>query len=470
MPQRTSPLLGARRGGSRWDDWDDAPCTDHVPPKRSLRLAATVAFVATGALGAALSAVAGDTVATYVEEAPTGISADAPPEPAGDGAPIGEAPPPEASAEPVPSEAPNPAPPPADPLAEPEIVSELAPPADAPAAEASAPPDLPAADASAPPAGSDAAPAAAQPSARTSPAVRSKRGHNARGRAKVRRRVRAERLMHARTRPPQGASVLEPEASVPGVDATVWLHRSLPDPTPPSKRLSRSFARQLRTQSRLFKADWAFVLGVLRARGRTGAAPATPAELRQLATRLGGVSEEDEREAARAIDGRDEFADRAAALARYHRAVGLPSLVRGLEWAKPRLETKLLRDDRVGTYDGGRSDIHAGLVDVRVLVLMAYLAETYDEVTVSSLKSGHRLYSRPGVVSAHVYGLAVDVSALGGEPIAGNQEPGGLTEDAVRNILLLPPELMPRQVISLLGLGGPSFPLGDHGDHIHVGY
>jgi hypothetical protein len=25
-------------------------------------------------------------------------------------------------------------------------------------------------------------------------------------------------------------------------------------------------------------------------------------------------------------------------------------------------------------------------------------------------------------------------------------------------------------VISLLGLGGPSFPLGDHGDHIHVGF
>jgi len=25
-------------------------------------------------------------------------------------------------------------------------------------------------------------------------------------------------------------------------------------------------------------------------------------------------------------------------------------------------------------------------------------------------------------------------------------------------------------VISLLGLGGPSFPLRDHGDHIHVGY
>jgi hypothetical protein len=91
-------------------------------------------------------------------------------------------------------------------------------------------------------------------------------------------------------------------------------------------------------------------------------------------------------------------------------------------------------------------------------------------VTVSSLTSGHRVYSRPGVVSAHTYGLAVDIAALGGRPIAGNQEPEGLTERAVRNILLLPAELAPQQVISLLGLGGASFPLADHGDHIHVGY
>ena len=101
---------------------------------------------------------------------------------------------------------------------------------------------------------------------------------------------------------------------------------------------------------------------------------------------------------------------------------------------------------------------------------MKYLAETYGQVTVSSLFSGHRLYARPGVVSAHIYGHAIDISALGDLPIQGHQEPGGITEKAVRAILLLPVEMQPRQVISLLGLGGPSFPLADHDDHIHVGY
>jgi hypothetical protein len=80
------------------------------------------------------------------------------------------------------------------------------------------------------------------------------------------------------------------------------------------------------------------------------------------------------------------------------------------------------------------------------------------------------LYSRPGVISAHIPGHAVDIAALGGTPIAGHQAPGGLTERAVREILFAPAEIMPRQVISLLGMGGPSFPMGDHGDHIHIGF
>jgi hypothetical protein len=105
-----------------------------------------------------------------------------------------------------------------------------------------------------------------------------------------------------------------------------------------------------------------------------------------------------------------------------------------------------------------------------VAVVVEYLAESFGQVTVSCLVSGHRLYARPGVVSAHIYGHAADVSSIGGESIAGNQQPGSVTEKAVRDLLLLPGGLVPRQVISLLGLGGPSFALADHYNHIHVGY
>jgi hypothetical protein len=74
------------------------------------------------------------------------------------------------------------------------------------------------------------------------------------------------------------------------------------------------------------------------------------------------------------------------------------------------------------------------------------------------------------VISAHIPGHAVDIAALGGVSIQGNQQPGGITERAVREILFVPGEIMPRQVISLLGMGGPSFPMGDHHDHIHLGW
>ncbi len=168
--------------------------------------------------------------------------------------------------------------------------------------------------------------------------------------------------------------------------------------------------------------------------------------------------------------GGPDFAREAIALRNYNRAVGLRSLVEGFEAAKPRLQRMTLRDKRMSIYAGGRLDIALGRTDVRVIVLLRYLAEAHGQVTVSSLTTGHRLYARPGVISAHIYGLAVDVAALDEKSIYGNQEPGGITEQAVKNILRLPAELQPKQVISLLGLGGPSFPLADHDDHIHVGY
>ena len=226
-----------------------------------------------------------------------------------------------------------------------------------------------------------------------------------------------------------------------------------------------------RQEAKSAEVSWSLVLAVLRAQGHTGHVPATPAELRLLSRRLAvfgaGASPT---EAVRALSGSASFAEKAVALANYNRAVGLYSLVTGLKEAKPRLERLVLDDPRVDIYAGGRDDISKGLIDVRVIVLIRYLTASFGQASVSSLHAGHRLYARPGIVSAHVYGLAVDVSALGETSIAGHQDPGGITERAVQSILLLPAELQPQQVISLLGLGGPSFPLSDHADHIHVGY
>jgi hypothetical protein len=263
----------------------------------------------------------------------------------------------------------------------------------------------------------------------------------------------------------------EPEADEPNVAATVWLYRDLPDPTPPSRRLKPSFARQLMRVSKRNHVDWALTLAVLRADGQLGTVPASKARLMELTQKLARRhSNRDAWASVLSIEGRTGFADRTVALQNLYRALGLQTLVHGYDWAKPRLEKQVLNDKRISIYPGGRSDIQRHRVNVRVLALLAYLAEAHGQVTVSCLLTGHGLYARPGVVSAHIYGEAVDISALGGVSIYGNQQPGGVTEKAVRNILLLPVELRPKQVISLLGMGGPSFALADHYDHIHVGY
>ena len=261
----------------------------------------------------------------------------------------------------------------------------------------------------------------------------------------------------------------EPEIDVvPGYgEPTIWLNRALPDPTPPSARLTRTFAHQLVSASKSHGADWAAVLGVLRAQGERGSVPASITELDTIAARLG---KQKAWRGALALSGRTGFADSAEALADLYRAVGIETLITGYEASKDRLAKRLLGADDVWIYGGGRDDIAAGRIDVRILVVITYLKQRHGSVTVSCLFAGHRKFSRPGVVSAHTYGHAVDVAAVGEISIAGHQQPGGITEAAVRSLLLLPTELQPQQVISLLGLGGPSFPLRDHGDHIHVGF
>ena len=262
---------------------------------------------------------------------------------------------------------------------------------------------------------------------------------------------------------------LDGEADLPG--ATVWLYRAAPDPTPPAARLRMGFARELVADSRQAHVDWALALAVLRAGGHTGRVPATSSETKALTLRLSSLGgSKNGWAAALSYSSDTSFADHVVALRHYYRAVGMASLVYGLLSQKRDLEDQVLHDKRLLIYPGGRNDVASHKVDVRVLAVMLYLADTFHEVTVSCLISGHRLYARPGVISAHIYGRAVDVAALNGISIYGHQQPGGITEQGVRALLMLPGGMLPAQIISLLGLGGPSFPLADHYNHIHVGY
>jgi hypothetical protein len=255
------------------------------------------------------------------------------------------------------------------------------------------------------------------------------------------------------------------------------LRASLPDPLPPARRLDADFAKRLERVAERSGVAWELMLAVLRARGRNDRIPASRERLRALARRLAGLgARKHPRRAVRRLAAAREparrrgFVQRVVALAHYNRAVRLAGLVRGLKAVKKRLVRRVLGSRRLSIYGGGRADVESGFTDVRVLVLLLYLSSRSSEVTVSSLTTGHGFLTASGNVSLHSHGRAVDIAAMNGTPILGNQGPGGLTERTLRNIMLLPKRLQPTELISLFELGGPSFALADHADHIHVGY
>jgi hypothetical protein len=255
---------------------------------------------------------------------------------------------------------------------------------------------------------------------------------------------------------------------------------------PAARRLDAAFAARLERIAGRAGVAWELTLAVLRVRGMDGEIPATRAQLRRLVRRLARLGARTDprgavRRLAKAAPSAAElgprlltreptFVERVVALTHYNKAVGLVGLVRGLEAVKEKLARRVLGSPRLVIYPGGRVDIGQGVTDVRVLLLLSYLSSRYDEVTVTSLTTGHGFFTASGNVSAHSYGRAVDIAALNGTPILDHQEPGGPTERALWRILLLPAELEPTELISLFALGGPSFALADHADHVHAGY
>jgi murein DD-endopeptidase MepM/ murein hydrolase activator NlpD len=137
---------------------------------------------------------------------------------------------------------------------------------------------------------------------------------------------------------------------------------------------------------------------------------------------------------------------------------------------KPLLEKRVLSDPRVEIYPAGRRDIRTGQIDRRVLATLEYLSESGLEPTVTSLKSGHGFLTSSGNVSEHSSGNAVDIAKVNGVPILGHQDPGGITEQTVKRLMLLQGSMAPHQIISLLDFGANTMSLPDHNDHIHVGF
>jgi murein DD-endopeptidase MepM/ murein hydrolase activator NlpD len=139
--------------------------------------------------------------------------------------------------------------------------------------------------------------------------------------------------------------------------------------------------------------------------------------------------------------------------------------------SKEALQKRVLADTGLSIYTCGREDIATGQIDRRVLAMLEYLRSKGFELTITALKCGHSFLTTSGNVSEHSTGDAVDIAVIDGTPVTGNQGPGTMTDELIRDVLQLQGTMQPHQVISLEDLPGEtSFALPDHYDHVHVGY
>jgi hypothetical protein len=136
------------------------------------------------------------------------------------------------------------------------------------------------------------------------------------------------------------------------------------------------------------------------------------------------------------------------------------------------LQRLVLGNPKITIYPCGREDIGAGRIDRRVLATLQVLAMSGLSPTVSALQCGHSQMTASGNVSEHWSGNAVDISAINGTAILGNQGPGTITETTIRRLLTLQGTMRPHQIISLMTFDGAAntLALADHADHIHVGF
>jgi soluble lytic murein transglycosylase-like protein len=121
--------------------------------------------------------------------------------------------------------------------------------------------------------------------------------------------------------------------------------------------------------------------------------------------------------------------------------------------SKAQLERAVLSDPAITLAACDRHEIASGLVDKRVLGVLAFLSRSGLRPTVSALSCHQRQYTATG---APIANDDLDISAINGIPIAAHQGPGTITDLTIRTLLTLPREFVPDRIVSLMRYPGSS--------------
>ena len=131
----------------------------------------------------------------------------------------------------------------------------------------------------------------------------------------------------------------------------------------------------------------------------------------------------------------------------------------------------VLRNPRIQLTSSQRRDLAQGLIDPRVVAVLAWLGRGHSLV-VSALRSDHSYYTSEGHPSNHAFGRAVDIGAVDGEACTGTHS-GNCGRLAVQ-LGAITGRLRSTELIYCFDPDGPlssdAFARSDHCDHIHFGY
>ena len=116
------------------------------------------------------------------------------------------------------------------------------------------------------------------------------------------------------------------------------------------------------------------------------------------------------------------------------------------------------------------SDLTTGAIDPRIVGLIGAMTQEH-QITLSSLRSDHSMYTTSGYVSNHFYGRAMDIAAVDGVSCADTAVDAPCA-NLGRSLAYLPAPAHPTELIYCFDLDGPgpAFARADHCDHIHAGY
>jgi Transglycosylase SLT domain len=117
-----------------------------------------------------------------------------------------------------------------------------------------------------------------------------------------------------------------------------------------------------------------------------------------------------------------------------------------------------------------REDLEGGRIDPRIVGLIGAISQGH-QLTLSSLRSDHSMYTAEGGISNHYYGRAMDIAAVDGVSCT-DTGPNAPCAELARTLSQLPAPAMPTELIYCFDVDGPgpAFARADHCDHIHAGY